>query len=166
MDSVDFVCPTIEPGKPLEIAVETEAGASNRLQTRMSDIAPGIFTVDGSGSGQAIAWRTGTSDLALIPSFRFQGKPALPGDKISVLVTGIKCDENFGALKPLINLGNTNLPIDSLTRSTQKAGACEVVITVPDGLYGDAVPLTLDVPRSDGRSLISNVASIAIDNQH
>jgi uncharacterized protein (TIGR03437 family) len=163
-DTVDFVCPMAAPGTPLEIAVETESGVSNRIQTRMADIAPGIFTVDGSGSGQAIAWRTGSPDLALIPNYRFMGKPALSGDQISVLVTGIKCDENFASPQPLMNLGNTSVPIDSLTASAQKAGACEIGITIPEGIYGDALPLTLDVPGSDGRTSTSNIASIAVDN--
>jgi uncharacterized protein (TIGR03437 family) len=164
-DNVDFVCPMVAPGMPLDIAVETESGMSNRVQTTMADTAPGIFTVDGSGSGQAIAWRTGSSDLALIPTYKFQGTPALPGDQISVLVTGIECDENFGAQKPLVRLGNTVVPIDSLTASVQKAGACEAGITIPENVSGDAVPLTLNVPRSEGRTSTSNIASIAVDNQ-
>ena len=131
----------------------------------MEDAAPGIFTADGSGAGQALAWRTGSPDLALIPNFRFQGKPALPGDKISVLVTGINCVENFGTDRPLMNLGSMPVSIDSIIASAQKAGACEVGITVPDGIYGDAVQLTLDVIRSDGRILTGNTASIAIDDQ-
>jgi len=163
-DRLDFVCPTVAPGTSLEVVVETKSGLSNRLETKMQEVAPGIFTADGSGAGQALAWRTGSSDLVLVPSFRFQGKPALAGDKISVLVTGINCVENSVREKPLLNLSNLYVPIDSLVESTRKAGACEVGITVPEGRYGDAVPLTLDVIRSDGRIVTSNIASIAIDN--
>ena len=162
-ERVDFVCPLLEPGTSLEIAVKTKAGLSNRLRTTMQVSAPGIFTIDGSGSGQALAWRADSGDLAVIPNFRFQGKPSLPGDKLSILVTGIDCVENFGAVKPLINLGNTAVAIDSVTGSTRTVGACEVGITIPDGVEGDAVPLTLGVIRSDGRVVTSNAPSIAID---
>lgn len=164
-DHVDFVCPMVAPGTPLDIAVETESGLSNTLRSKMEDVAPGIFTADGSGVGQALAWRTGSSDLALVPSFRFQGKPALPGDKVSVLVTGINCIENFGSDKASMNLGSMYVPIDSLASSAQKPGACEVGITIPEGIYGDAVSLTLNAMRTDGRNLTSNIASIAIDNK-
>jgi uncharacterized protein (TIGR03437 family) len=132
----------------------------------MEEAAPGIFTADGSGAGQALAWRTDSSDLALIPNFRFQGKPVQPGDKVSVLVTGINCIEVFGTEGPVMNLGNASIPIDSIAASSQKAGACEVGITIPDGTHGDAVPLTFDVKRRDGRVVTSNIASIAIDNEH
>jgi uncharacterized protein (TIGR03437 family) len=162
-ERVDFVCPMVTSGTPLEIAVETESGLSNRLRTRMEDVSPGIFTADGAGDGQALAWRTGSPDLASIPSIRLQGKPALAGDKVSILVTGINCVENFAKEKALMNLGNLYVPIDSLAASSRKAGACEVGITIPQGVHGDAVPLTLEVMRSDSRTLTSNVASIAVD---
>jgi uncharacterized protein (TIGR03437 family) len=164
MDRVDFVCPAVRPGTPLDIVVETESGLSNRLTTRMEEVTPGIFTEDGSGVGQALAWRTDTLDLTSVPSFRYPGKPALPGDRISVLVNGIHCDENSGTLKPLMNLGNLYVPIDSLAASARKPGACEVDITIPEGIHGDAVPLTLHVLRDDGRLVTGNVTSIAIEN--
>jgi uncharacterized protein (TIGR03437 family) len=162
---VSFVCPALEDGAPLQFQVKTDLGESNPLHSEMHDAAPGIFTIDGSGSGQAIAWRSDSTDLAVIPTFRNQGKPALSGDKISVLVTGINCSENSSAEKLLISLSNTSVSVDSLTASARKAGACEIGFTVPDGVAGDAVPLTLGVIRSDGRSLTSNAASIAIGNE-
>ena len=64
-----------------------------------------------------------------------------------------------------MNLGTVSVPIDSLAASAQKAGACEVGFTIPEGIYGDAVPLTLDVMRSDGRVLTSNITSIAVENR-
>jgi uncharacterized protein (TIGR03437 family) len=164
-DRVDFVCPVTAPGSSLDIAVETESGKSNHLRSQMEEITPGIFTADGSGTGQALAWRTGSSDLALIPSFRLQGKPALAGDKVSVLVTGVNCVESFGAGNLLLSLGDTHIPIDSVAASARKAGSCELGITIPEGIYGDAVPLTLDVRRSDGRIVSSNSASLAVGDK-
>ena len=64
-----------------------------------------------------------------------------------------------------MNMGNLYVPVDSLAAAPWKAGACEVGITIPEGIYGDAVPLTLDMIRSDGRIVTSNVASIAIDHE-
>jgi uncharacterized protein (TIGR03437 family) len=161
---MDFVCPMLEPGTPLEIVVETEAGKSNKLQSVMGDAAPGVYTVDGSGSGQAVAWRTGTSELSLIPSFLFHGKPALPGDQISMLVNGINCAANPGAQKPLVILGEQRVPGNSLRESALTAGACEVGFTVPDGVTGDAVPLSIEVLQSDGRLVPSNAAFITVEN--
>jgi uncharacterized protein (TIGR03437 family) len=165
-DRVDFVCPSVAPGMSLDIGVKTRSGSSNSIRTKMRDAAPGIFTVDGSGSGQAFAWRTESADLAFVPNFKSQGKPAAPGDKLSILATGIDCDGNSDKAKALLNLGNVSVTVDSLTPSDRMAGACEIGVTVPEGLTGDAVPLILDVTRSDGRILSSNTASIAIENEH
>jgi len=162
---VDFACPTDAPGTSLEIAVKTPSGLSNGIRTTMQDAAPGIFTVDGPLAHQALAWRTGSDDMALIPNFLNQGKPVQPGDKVSILVTGIDCSENYGAQKPQISLNNVTVPITSITSSSRKKGACEVGITIPDGPGGDAVPLTLTVTGSDSRILTSNTASIAVENQ-
>jgi uncharacterized protein (TIGR03437 family) len=164
-DRVDFVCPMVAPGSSLDISVETESGKSNHLRSQMEEVAPGIFTVDGSGTGQALAWRSDSSDLALIPNHRLEGKPVLAGDKVSVLVTGVNCVESFGAEKLLMNLNDLHVRIDSLKGSARKAGACELGITIPEGVYGDAVPITLDVMRNDGRTVTSNIASLAVANK-
>ena len=162
---VDFVCPTVGPGTSLELEVKTPSGLSNQIRTIMHDAAPGIFTVDGPVPHQAFAWRTDSGDMALIPNFRNQGKPVQPGDKVSILATGIDCSENYSAQKPQIMLNSLTAPITSITSSSRKIGACELGITIPDGLGGDAVPLTLTVTGSDGRILTSNTASIAVENQ-
>jgi uncharacterized protein (TIGR03437 family) len=162
---VDFVCPRVEAGTPLEIEVKTPSGVSNEIRTTMHDAAPGIFTVDGPVPHQAFAWRTDSGDMALIPNFRNQGKPVQPGDKVSILATGIDCSENYSAQKPQITLNSLAVPITSITGSSRKIGACELGITIPDGPGGDAVPLTLTVTGNDGRILTSNTASIAVENQ-
>jgi uncharacterized protein (TIGR03437 family) len=165
-DRLDFVCPMMAPETDLEIVAEMQSGKSNPLRTRMSELSPGIFTVDRPGSGQAIAWRSDSSDLALIPSYRFEGKPVLAGDAVTILATGINCRENYGAQNLSISLGGMQIPIDSFSASTHLPGACEVNVTIPRGTYGDAVPMILHATRSDGRIVASNAASIAIGNEH
>src|SRR5262249_42316801 len=48
---VDFVCPASGPGTPLNISIETGAGGSDPVAAAGSPLAPGLFTLDGSGAG-------------------------------------------------------------------------------------------------------------------
>jgi uncharacterized protein (TIGR03437 family) len=162
-DHIDFLCPMLDSGASLEVTVETAGLLSNSFRTTISNAAPGIFTTAGTGSGQAIAWRKGsTAKLAAIPTYQNSGQPVLGGDQLTILVTGINCKEDLKAEILQLNVANALVVPDSIDRSS-RPGACEVGITVPDGVSGDAVPLTLSVTDSSGRVFSSNVTSIAVE---
>ena len=73
---VEFLCPTLPAGTPLDIAVETRAGQSGALRTTMEETAPAILTVDGSPQGHALAIQANSDELAALPSFRYRATPA------------------------------------------------------------------------------------------
>ncbi len=51
-DQIDFLCPNVPPATGLAIAVETAAGLSNRMETKVEEASPGIFaTRGGRGTG-------------------------------------------------------------------------------------------------------------------
>ncbi len=160
---VDLLCPAIAPGTPLGISVETAAGKSNELQTSMRESAPGLFTINGAGTGQALAMQDGSLDLAAIPNARYAAKPALADDMVAFRATGIDCDRQTAARLSL-KLGTYLVPAAAATPAPGYAGVCEITARIPS-LAGDAIPVTLIVLQSDGQEVVSNEGTIGVTSR-
>lgn len=159
---VDFVCPPSAPGTALEIAVQSGPDLSNRLTTTMAAAAPGLLTVDDSGAAQAIAFRPDTSEVAALPNSRIPARPAVPGEVLSLVASGIACDDAFPAGRPQLQIGMHVVPAQTAALIPGLAGVCALGFQVPAGPAGDFVPVTLEVRHYDGRLDTSNQVSIAI----
>jgi uncharacterized protein (TIGR03437 family) len=160
-DRVDLLCPAAAAGTPLAIAIETAAGQSKSLNRWMQAAAPGLFQVDDSGAKQAWAIRSGSLDLAAIPNPRFSGKPALPGDRLAFRATGIACTPET-AISLRMNLDSYVVPLTELQPLAGHAGVCQILVSVPFGVVGDAVPVTLQFLGTDGRTTTSNQTTISV----
>jgi uncharacterized protein (TIGR03437 family) len=161
-DRVDFLCPNLLAGTPLQIVVETGAGVSSPMESTMEETAPGLVTIDGSGAGPALALHSDSRELAVLPDFRLNGRPASPGDTLTVLATGIGCN-SFTSQIPHLKLGSDQARITSITPSSQFKGICEIQFIVLSGMFADAVPLTIETLRSDGRIARGNSTSLSVD---
>jgi len=157
---VDFLCPTLAPGTSLEISVSVGGRASNGVKTVMQGTAPGLLSMDGSGSGQGVVAHA--RGLAALPRFGQEGTPAIAGEEITLLATGINCGEIFAAPKPLLYLGHDFQPI-TLLRPSAFPGVCEVHSVIPAGVSGNEVALVLEIVREDGSSVRSNAILMAIE---
>ena len=163
-ERLDFVCPEMAPGTPIEIHVETGRATSNRLYSAMVESSPGVLSVDGTGTGQALAMRENSSDVAALPNFRFHATPALAGDLLSLRVTGVDCSETSrGEGRLRVELGGETIPPSSVYRAAVDAGACQVSFRVPSGVSGDSVPLAVGSLRGDGSVVRSNPVSIVVE---
>ena len=74
-ERIDFLCSEDAPGTQLQISLRNGTGTSNTWQTTMLADAPGILTVDAAGTGQALAFRPGASELAALPESAISGQP-------------------------------------------------------------------------------------------
>ncbi len=158
---VDLLCPAVTPTTALAIAVETAAGSSNALSSQSQESTPGLFSIDGSGRGQAQAVRLGSLDLAALPNPRFQAKPALPGDTLLFLGTGIGCSTD--TLPNLtLKLGSHLVPVTGLQPLAGHAGVCEIAVSIPPGVTGDAVPAALQLISRDGQKILTNDTTIDV----
>jgi uncharacterized protein (TIGR03437 family) len=156
---VQFLCPSLPAGTPLDIAVETPAGQSRALPTTMEETVPAILTVDGAPQSRALAIHANSDLLAALPNFRYRATPALSGQLISVWATGIEC----AASQPLrVNLGGQSVAAESTQALPQMAGTCQVAFRIPANLAGDFVSLTLEVTRSDATVAVSNRTSVTV----
>ena len=159
-DRVSFLCPASATSGQIEMAVETSSGVSNTLLKPVWDTAPGIFSVDGSGRGQALAALATSGELAAVSDYRASGTPVLPGDTIAVRTTGIGCSSTSAL--PNLQIGAGNAKVLSVAPS-ETAGVCLISAEVPSGVSGDQVPVTIESLRGDGSTVRSNTVTIAVD---
>jgi uncharacterized protein (TIGR03437 family) len=153
-------CPDLAPGTPLSIRSYRGDFPSNFLDTVMGDPAPGVFTLDRTGSGQGMVLLDGTEQLAMFRSPHVPSQPAVRGDRISILATGLGPDALKDSLQVMI--GGAVAPAESIV--TLVPGLWRIVVSVPDEApFGDAVPLRLVLNSSGGRRLESNLVTVAIE---
>ena len=159
-DRIDLLCPDGTPGSSLSIAVETAAGRSQVRESSMQSFTPALLTA-AAGIGQALAVRSGTSELAAIPNERTSGNPVLAGDTLAFQATGIPCSMD-SLYSMSMQMGLDVLPIGSLTPVSGHAGVCQVEVVVPPSAAGGSVPVVLRVPGGDGVQVVSNQATIGV----
>jgi uncharacterized protein (TIGR03437 family) len=147
---VDFVCPETDPGTPLLVSVENEAGIADPVSTTMYQTAPGLYSIDGTGTGQGLITLAGTSLVATSRTYLALGQPAEPGDSITIRATGIAALN--GAL-PMVRIGNVFAQVQSVQAVPGVAGVYEITAEVPLGTpEGAAVSVVAVLPP--GASLL------------
>jgi uncharacterized protein (TIGR03437 family) len=156
---IEFLCPSLPASTAVNVAVETPSGQSSILRTTIDETAPAIFTVDGSLQGRALAVHSNSTELAALPSFRTQARPALTGETISLWATGIDC---IASPRLSLNLGAQSVAAESVQTVADMAGVCQIAFRIPAGAVGDSVPVTLAVTRSDATVALSNRASLTV----
>jgi uncharacterized protein (TIGR03437 family) len=144
---IDFVCPGMEPGALLSMTVEIDNQLSDAWETTMEDAAPGLFSA------------MHARGIAALPRYGMDGSPALAGEAIRLVATGIDCAADP---RMLVYFGGSTQPVTSAQRSSY-AGICEVSAVVPASVSGAKVELFLEVVRSSGARVRSNAIQVAIE---
>ena len=119
-------------GSTVQIALKYRDLATSSVTLPVASVSPGIFTLDGSGKGQAAATN---SDGAL----NWAGRPAI--GTITLYATGISAGSSVQA-----TVGGRTATTVSVDLSP---GVSQVTVQLPAGVQGDAVPVVL---REDGAS--------------
>jgi uncharacterized protein (TIGR03437 family) len=174
-ERIDFLCPNAAEGTNLKISVENDVG-TDAAETTMYSLAPGLFTVDGSGTGQGLVTISGTSLVSTGRNYLTPGQPAKPGDSIAILATGL--GPLYGAL-PVVMIGDLSVRAGSVESVPGVAGVYSIVVQVPYGIAaGGSVPVTavtgalVGVRHTGGRTthgdkpyngIESNTVTIAIE---
>jgi uncharacterized protein (TIGR03437 family) len=164
MSEIVFPCPALAPGVPLRIQAQRGERSSNVLTSVMAEAAPGVFSLDHTGSGQGAAVLNGTGNVLMQRSPEPLSQPATRGDTVSILATGLGVDVANAPDRLEVWMGNAVTYAQSVT--LRSPGAWEVIATVPEGTtLGDAVPLQLQLTLSEGRVAKSNLVTIAIESR-
>jgi uncharacterized protein (TIGR03437 family) len=144
---IDFVCPQTNPGTYLTVSAETEAGTAGPVSTMMYQETPGLYSLDGSGTGQGMVTLAGTSLLATGRTYLAQGQPAEPGDSIAIRATGIGTSDS---LWPTVKIGGIWAQVESLQAVPGTVGVYEITVEAPVGLQeGSAIPVVVSFPAAE-----------------
>jgi uncharacterized protein (TIGR03437 family) len=159
---IDILCPDAGTGPSFDLVVRTSGSVSQPFATMQSALAPGIFTVDDSGSGQGlVSLATDDSKLAMVRNYLSAAEPVIAGDRIVILATGIGTASNV-----LVRIGEDEFAADSVTAVAGRPGVSQIVATVPDNAAtGISVPLSVAGKLPDGTSVRSNSVSMAIEEK-
>jgi uncharacterized protein (TIGR03437 family) len=134
------------------ITVQYAGRVSLQLSTTITPSAPGLFTLNESGKGQAVA-------INEDGSVNTAASPALQGHVISLYATG------YGLVTPVVRDGAPNTvgtarPLQSVSATINgqpalvqyaggdiglPAGTIRIDVRVPTGVTGSAVPITLQI---------------------
>lgn len=156
---------------PLNLTV-MQGAQTVTITVQAKQFAPGIFTLNGQGTGQAAVVIANSATLVAPVGLAPDARPAKAGDFISIYCTGL------GATNPVPGLGaatptntlypTTTTPVVTIGDLPAKVifsglapgfvGLNQVNVQVPDGVApGDAVPLSLTIG-----GIKSNTVTIAI----
>jgi len=177
---VNMQCPQVAPGTLLTVVVEGPKGSSVPLSSIVQDTTPGIFSLDGSGTGQGAIVIANTATLAMPRADGIPSQPVKAGDTISIYATGL------GAVTPNVPSGQP-APLDTPVRLNAEVevlvngvaaevqfaglapgqiGLFQVTAMIPPRTAAsDKVTVQLVVHRPDGRRAFSNVVTIAVAAQ-
>jgi hypothetical protein len=145
---VHFLCPALDAGTTLSVTVETDSGVTEPVTATMLEASPAILSLSHSDS----------ADLAAMRNFLAPAHPAQPGDPLLILSSGL------GSGPLLVKIGDISGDVESVTAVPGSAGLYAIQTRVPAGtMFGDAVPVQVQVATPGGRQFTSNTVTAAIE---
>jgi uncharacterized protein (TIGR03437 family) len=159
---IDFQCPAVQPGTALEVLVENPAGAAVPLKALVQTLTPGIFSLDRSGERQGLVTIGETANLAMQRNAKTTGQPAQPGDTLVIWMTGLGLEpERHGMF---VKIGDMLAEVERVREAPGSPGLQQVEMLVPQGVvFGNEVPISVQMLRPGGQWLESNTVTIAIE---
>jgi hypothetical protein len=153
---IDFECPELTPGSALTLQVLRGAASSAILHAIAAEPVPAIFSLDGSGAGQAIALLGDSSTVVMQRSPGLPSQPAVRTDQVRLIVNGLSTSE----IQVLV--GGSVAKVSTVEKMA--AGLWSIGFEIPEAApLGNAVPVTLELTLPYGKVAGSNVTTIAIE---
>lgn len=134
---VNFVVPPNVAVGPTEVIVTNQDGFQSKTTISVATVAPGIFTISGEGSGEAVALN---ADTLVGPPF----DPTNSKLRLTIFATGLKQSHDA-----TLTADGILLPLDTIVSSKELVGLDEIHVSVPRILSGAGV-VTLSL-SADGR---------------
>jgi uncharacterized protein (TIGR03437 family) len=159
---VDFLCPAVVPGSTLQIALQTLTRVAQPIQTVSQQTAPGIFSLDGSGTGQGIVVHSGTATMVMTPNYQYLSRAAVPDDLVTIYATGIAPAQDVS-----VAAGGVAVSPQSIIAMPDMPGMYQITLRLPAGPAGGDMPVSLKIKNPDGSIVTSNevqIATVTIQN--
>jgi len=172
---VNFQCPQLEPGSPLNVTLIAESGAAiPAASSTMAAAAPGLFTVDATTQGVILI--ASTNQIAMPETKGMPSRLAKPGEYLAIYADGLGEVLGSGAAgttaadrqiqmrnQVRIFVGDVQIAPESTGLAPGTPGVFEIGAQLPQNVpAGSAVPLHLQVILLDGSVVESNEVSLAI----
>jgi len=157
---LNILCPDSLPGSEIQLVVQTGHGAAKPLRTTARSAAPGIFSLDGSGTGQGwvLGESAGTNSVAMVRNYRVPAQPAIPGDRLLIYATGVGQLTNTS-----VQMGEYQVPAAAINPVPNHPGLYQVVVSVPNiVIQKDDLPLSLSGDGPEG-TVRTNPVNIAVE---
>jgi uncharacterized protein (TIGR03437 family) len=140
-NQVTAIVPFKLEGKSAAVQVEHSDTPSTPVNVPVAPSAPGIFTVDGSGTGQIAAWNQDGS-------FNSSASPAAAGSSVMLLVTGAGQTTPAG-IDGLVNMNPNGLALLAPPIRALIGGKPATVVSAANGvgLVSGVVQVNLVVPE-------------------
>jgi len=161
---VSFLCPALDVGTRLAVAVETALGITDPVTATVAGAAPRILSLNDSSQGQGLVFFGETNEMAMVRNFRVPAHPAQPDDRILIWATGLGVAGGDSSRTVFVNCDGVPAEVESVQPVVGYAGLYAIEARVPAATpIGDAVPLQLMVATPDGEQLHSNTVTIAVE---
>ena len=148
-----FICPALEAGTALSVAVETATGTSEPLEMKMQSASPEIFSMDVAGRRQGVISFPNSGEMAMERNFRIAAHPAEPGDEILIWGTG------FGSTPVGVRIGGAETEVVSVEAVPGQPGVYTIRALIPAFIAsGQAVPVQLSTA-----GITSEAVTIAVE---
>jgi uncharacterized protein (TIGR03437 family) len=176
---VIFQCPSLDPGTPLEIAVQGPSGPAIPLtETVMSAASPELFTLatsQGNATNQGVILLGATDQIAMTANTKVPSRPAVAGESLTIYATGLgqvasgtaSQSDSPALLKNQIRvvIGGTEIAPGSVVLAPGALGLFQIDLQLPQEVpSGSAIPLFLKTILPDGTTIQSNEVTLAIDD--
>jgi trimeric autotransporter adhesin len=157
---VTFECPDVPIGTVLDVNVHAGIESATS-KTTMKELTPGVFTINGAGSGHGSVMLSGTVELAAADIPEVSGRPAKPGDIITVYCTGLgRMFLSESPIMPVIFIDGISAEV--VSSASRGAGVYEVDVRIPERVTSGDLTLELRAPTIDSTMLDANRVKISV----
>lgn len=159
---IDFVCPEFTAGTAIALQVRRGSSSSEVLRAVAAETNPAIFSLDGSGTGQAMALHRENAIVVMQRSPETLSQPAVRTDTIRLIVNGLASVTGDISDQVSILIGGAGVKAKSVEK--MDGGLWSISFEIPEAApLGDAIPVTLEFTLPYGKPVVSNVTTIAIE---
>jgi uncharacterized protein (TIGR03437 family) len=151
------------------VNLTTQSGsASVPIQNTMLAATPAIFVLDAARPGQGLVLNANSNTLAMPITDGFSGMPAVKGQYVSILATGLGAVQG-GSPALAVNyvrvwIGGIPVQPSFAGLTPDGGGVFQVMAQIPAGIVsGPSVPLYVEVDPNNGQAVPSNQVVIAVN---
>jgi len=172
---VNFQCPHLAPGSPLDVTLVAENGAAMpAASSTMAAAAPSVFTM--ATTTQGVIRIASANQIAMPKTEGTPSRPATPRDNVEIyadglgevmnaVLTGSKASDGQIQLRNQVRIfvGDVQIAPESAEFAAGSLGVFQINAQLPQNVpTGLAVPLHIQVLLPDGNIAESNQVTLAI----